>query len=316
MPGRQRGLAEEFSAFATLNRLQATVGYNAAMVALAVGIGVLIATEAPSMGPMVSAGLYATGAVLLKLHASIADAIHDRAADAVNPEKSVVAMALTVIGAERAWTLLVVELVVGMTAVGAAAMHTTGWLLIAGATVAICGFTYSYPPRIKERGLWNHVVTTGVDVGLLVVPVAAIVGGGVNATVVVIASVVACYSFGYHVMHQTADTHYDRLGGLRTFATAVGVGNAVAVAARATAVATGLAVALGYPSAVLVTGGITAYYVWLYCAVVGRSTREACVILSQSFSIAWIASLLNGVLAVAVWWRVVGRPVVPTALLG
>lgn len=315
MPRGHRSFAEELRAFATLNRLRATVGYNVAMVALAVGIGALIATEAPSMGPLVSAGLYAGGALLLKLHASIADAIHDRAADTVNPEKSVVATAVTVIGAERAWTILVVELVVGMASVGAAAMHSSGWLLIAGAAVAISGFTYSYPPRIKERGIWNHVVTTGVDVGLLVVPVAAIIGGGVNATVLVVASVMACYSFGYHVMHQTADTHYDRLSGLRTFATNVGVTDSVTVAAGATAVATGLAVALGYPSAILVTGGVTVYYVWLYYAVVGSSTREACATLSESFSIAWVASLLNGVLAAAVWWRVVRRPEVSTALL-
>lgn len=313
MPRREYGSAELLHALAAVNRVRATIGYNAAMVALAVGIGALISPRGSVVAGLIPAGLYATGGVLLKLHASVADAIHDRGVDAANPEKSTIAIAVSVIGVESAWTILMVELVVGMTVVGAAAILAKNWLLPAGAAIAVFGFTYSFPPRTKERGIWNHVVTTGVDVGLVVLPVAAVVGDGLTPKAAIVVTVVWCYSFGYHVMHQAADVHYDRLSGLQTFATDLGIEHAIAVAAVATATAAGLALALGYPLAALATGAVTAYYVVLCRAVVDSSPREACRLLSESFSIAWVASLLNGVLAAAVWYRALDGPkVLPT----
>lgn len=314
MPRRTRAFGAQLRALATINRLRPTIGYTAASVALAVGIGALVAPAGLVTRRLCPAGLYALGAILLKLQASIADAIHDRTVDAANPEKSAVATAVMTVGGRRAWTLLVVELVVGMVLVGAAAILAAGWLLPAGAIVAVSGFVYSYPPRVKERGVWNHVLTTGVDAGLLVLPVAVVVGGGLTAKVVVVVGIMVCYSFGYHVMHQAADVYYDRVSGVETFATARGVANAVTVATGATAAATGLALALRYPLAALAMASVTGYYLWLYTVVVEASTREACSVLSRRFNIAWIASLLNGSLAAAVWRRALGYPGVVAVL--
>jgi 4-hydroxybenzoate polyprenyltransferase len=298
------------SALLVVNRLPTTVGYNASMVVLALGLGALAATGRPASATVLSAGLYAVGVMLLKMQASVADAIHDRDVDAENPEKSSVAAAVQTLGIERAWTVLAVELIAGMALVGVAARLAASWLLIAGATIALLGFTYSYPPRIKERGIWNHVVTTGVDAGLLLLAIAVIIAGRLSPTMVLVAGLVACYSFAYHVLHQAADVHHDRRSGVRTFAGWLGVRRSVALSAGLTAVAAGFSLALGYPLAAVGAGGVTIHYVRLYGSVVGTSTRLACEVLSRRFSIAWIATVLNGLLAAAVWRRALARPVV------
>lgn len=293
-------------ALLVVNRLRETVGYNLAIVVLAVGTGVLVAPGRSDSAALWAAGAYALGVMLLKMHASVADAIHDRAVDAANPEKSVVAAAVERVGVERAWTLLVVELVAGMALVAWAAMHAGAWLVVAGAAIALFGFTYSYPPRLKERGVWNHVVTTGVDAGLQLLPIAAVVAGGLTPTTVVVAALMTCYSFGYHVLHQAADVHYDRMSGVRTFATRIGVSASVALSAVVTGAAAGLSLALGYPLAAVAAGAVTARYVRLYRAAVDASAPRACDLLSARFSIAWVATLLNGALAAAVWRRALG----------
>ncbi len=301
--GRQAGLVTGLRAVATVSRVSATVGYNVASVLLAVGLGVYV-DGVPRSRALWIAGGYAVATMFAKLHASVADAIHDRAADATNPEKNTIAAAVDTLGLRASWVLLVGYLVGAVVLYGAVAAVTGVWVLLAGAAVIGFGFTYSYPPRFKERGVWNHVVTTGVDAGLLVLPVAALTAGAVVPTILVAVGVVACYSFGYHVLHQAADVHFDRQAGIETFATALGVADSVGVAAVATAAATGFSLALGYPIAAAALGAVTAFYVEIYNTVRGADPATASRILSDRFSIAWIATVANGALAVAVWRRV------------
>lgn len=302
------GLRKRVRAVAVVSRLSATVGYNAASVLLGIGLGVRVGGMPSSPTLWLAVG-YALATMFAKLQASVADAIHDRAADATNPEKNAIAAAVTALGLRRAWLLFGGYLVASLALYAVVAALAGGWVLAAGVAVVVLGFTYSYPPRFKERGVWNHVVTTGVDAGLLVLPVAVLVGGRVAPTAVVAVSVVACYSFGYHVLHQAADTYFDRQAGIETFTTEVGVADAVAVGAVATGAGAGFALALGYLLAAVVLGGVAAFYVDLFYSVQEADPEAATRELADRFSVAWVATLSNGALAAAVWRRVLGEPV-------
>jgi 4-hydroxybenzoate polyprenyltransferase len=232
------GLSRQLKATAVVSRLAETVGYNVASVLLAVGLGIRAGGVPTGPTAWVAVG-YATATMLAKFQASVADAIHDRAADAANPEKNRIAAAVETLGRRRAWLLLGGYLLVALALYAAVAAIAGLWVFAAGVAVVVFGFTYSYPPRFKERGVWNHVVTTGVDAGLLVFPVAVLIGGRVAPLIVVAVALVACYSFGYHMLHQAADVYFDRQAGVETFATAVGVDRAVTVAAVSTGAARG-----------------------------------------------------------------------------
>ncbi|MFB6126479.1 MAG: UbiA family prenyltransferase [Halolamina sp.] len=293
------------TAVACVNRIPATVGYNVAYLALGLGLGASTA-GAGGVDARVAAA-YATAVMLTKMAASVADAIHDRDADAINPEKSVVAEAVETLGPARLWSLLVTELAVGMALFGSVAVRVDAvWPLAAGAALSVLGFWYSFPPRLKERGLVNHLTTTTVDVALFVVPVGVVAGDGVTASFLVVGAVVFCYTFAYHLVHQAADVHYDRRAEMTTFATRVGVDRTVAVAAVTTAAAGGFAVALGYPLGAVGTLAVTALYVRIYAAVVDASGSARSDAVARSFNIAWVATGLNLLMAVAVWRYAVG----------
>jgi len=281
-------------AVAKVNRLPTTVGYNLAYVLVGVGVaGVAAVREQP-----VAVTAFVAGIMLVKGQASVADAIHDRGVDAANPTKSTVARAVDTIGRERVWTLFVVELVAGLALLGYAGLHTGDpFVLVVGAAAALLGFVYSYPPRLKERGLINHLVTTAVDVGAVVLPIPYLVAGGLSQRAALVGAVVFAYSLAYHLVHQAADAYFDRESEVDTFARTVGVRRTLVLAALSTAVATGVVVALGYLLAVVALAAATGTYVWLYSRVRGHSLRRKTAILSDRFSIAWVASVCNGALA-------------------
>jgi len=300
-----RQFVSRLRAVAVVSRLSATAGYNVASVLLAVGLGVRVGGWPGATGRWVAVG-YAAATMVAKFQASVADAIHDRAVDATNPEKDVIASAVGRLGVGRTWWLLGGYLVTALALYAVVAAVAGWWVLLAGVAVIVLGFTYSYPPRFKERGVWNHVVTTGVDAGLLVLPVAVLIAGRLAPAILVAVGVVACYSFGYHVLHQAADVHFDRQAGVETFATGLGVAATVAVGAIATAAAAGFSFALGYPIAAVALGGVTAFYVDVYYSVQGADPASASRELSDRFNIAWIATAANGALAVSIWWHVLG----------
>lgn len=295
-------------AAAKVNRLPTTLGYNLAYVLVGVGVAGVAAVRAQ----LVTVGTFVAGIMLVKGQASVADAIHDRGVDAENPTKSSVARAVDALGRERAWTLCVVELVAGIALLGSVSVRTGDPTVLAvGAVAAVAGFVYSYPPRLKERGAVNHLVTTTVDVGAVVLPIPYLVAGGLSERAALVGAVVFAYSFAYHLVHQAADAYFDRESGVDTFARTVGVRRTLALAALSTAVATGLAVALGYLLAVAGLAAVTGGYVWLYRRVRGHSLRRKTAILSDRFSIAWVASVLNGAVAASALRAAALVPVLP-----
>ena len=174
-----RASVQVFRDFVTTNRLPETIGYNLAY--LGVGIGLVTTSHTfisvGSNWDALAVGFLA--AMLSKMQASVADAIHDRDLDRENPEKSRLPTALDRLGSERALTILVAELIGGIALWGwiAVSMHAPICLGF-GATMCLLGFICTYPPRIKERGLLNHLTTTVVDVGCIAVFVS--LGGGTS----------------------------------------------------------------------------------------------------------------------------------------
>lgn len=283
-----------------MNRLPATVGYNLAYLA----IGLALAW--PGRLDAVVAGAYFAGVFLLKASASVADAIHDRAVDAANPEKSHVAAAVETIGERRAWSVLVTELVAGLSLVGYVALVTDEAVVLAGgAVVALTGFWYSYPPRLKERGLANHLVTTAVDI-VFVVLALPYLAGRLDDVALAVGAVVFSYTFGYHLVHQAADAYYDREAGVETFALDVGVRRSVLVAGLLTAAGAGVSAVLGYYLTTAVLGAVTGVYAMLAVRMAGESLKAQTDTLRRWFAIRYVATALNTAVAASLLRVTVG----------
>jgi 4-hydroxybenzoate polyprenyltransferase len=288
-------------ALAKINRLPTILGYNLAYA----GIGLALTTGPLRTGDLATASLYLAAVLLAKGQASIADAIHDRRADAANPGKSGIARAVTVVGVRGAWAILAGELVLALALFGAVTLRVGNPLYLGiGAAFALLGLAYSFPPRLKERGLLNHLVTTGTDVCVLVLPLPVLLGG-VSPSVLAAAGVVFLYAFAYHLLHQAADAHHDRAAGLETFATRAGVPCVLTCAAGLTAAAAGLAAALGYAVAAGALLAAAVRYACLRSRAVPLLSSERSALLSRRFSIARTATLLNLAMAISA-----GLPVV------
>lgn len=287
----------KLTALVKVNRLPTTVSYNIAYFLVAAAL----AGGGVRDDRLDLALYYACAVFLVKMQASVADAIHDQQADAANPVKSKVARSVMVLGGQTSWSLLVVELVAALTLFGYVALRTGDRLfLFVGAAFALLGFGYSYPPRLKERGVVNHVVTTGTDVGFVVLAFTYLLTGALPTRAYVVGSVIFLYVFAYHLMHQAADTHYDIRAGIRTFATRAGPARTVAVAGGFTAAAAGGAVALGYYVAALALLLTTVFYLRLYRTIRPLSLKRQTDHLSERFHIARVATALNVALAVSI----------------
>lgn len=299
-----RRLRDAGGAAATVTRFRATTGYNLAYVVLGAGLGVRTARTVPGVpGPTVGlVAVYAAAVLLVKGAASVADAVHDRAVDAANPETDRVAVAVDRLGVETCWSLFAAELVGGLFAAGRVALRVgAAWPLALASVAALSGFGYSYPPRLKERGALNHVVTTGVDVGAVVLPVAVLVAGRLSPVALSTGVVVFAYTFGYHLVHQAADAHYDRAAGVETFATRVGVTRTLALAAGWSALGGGVAAAVDYPLAALAAFTVAGWYGLLSRRTRGRPPKERTDLVAASFDVARVATGLNVATALAVW---------------
>jgi 4-hydroxybenzoate polyprenyltransferase len=281
-------------AVARVNRVPTTAAYNVAYVLVGVGLGgVGAALAAPGrLAALVGA------ATLAKLQASVADAVHDRDVDAANPAKSPVARAVDRLGRRRALSLLVVELICALVLAGYLTNRTGDPVYLAGtATVALLGFWYSYPPRLKERDALNHLVTTGVDVAFVVLAVPYLLRGTLTYRAVAVGAVVFAYGVGYHVVHQAADAYHDREADVSTFALRVGVARSLAYAAGATAAAGLVAAALGLLATVVVTALVTVAYCRLYLRTRYKPLRDQTAVLAERFSVARVATATNGAVA-------------------
>ncbi|WP_435065676.1 UbiA family prenyltransferase [Halobaculum sp. EA56] len=306
-----RRLLSRLAAAATVTRLRATVGYNLAYVALGAGLGLLGSADPGAALRDAAAPVagYALATFLAKGSASVADAVHDRPVDAENPSTERVAAAVGRLGVEPCWSLFVLELVAGVAVAGRVALAVgAAWPLAAVSATALLGFAYSYPPRLKERGLLNHVVTTGVDVCAVVLATALLVADALTVAAVVAGGVVFAYTFGYHLVHQAADAHYDRGAGVETFATRAGVPRTLALAAGCSGAAAGLALALGYVVVAVASLLAAAWYLRLYGRTRGRPPKARTDVVADRFDVGRVATALNAATALAVWVRVLGFP--------
>lgn len=282
-----------------INRVPEMLGYNIAYFAIGLGLTSLppsIALEQYGL----SFGILFVAVMLSKMQASIADALHDQHLDAENPGKSYIANAVIHIESDTAYTLLMAEVVLAL-ALWSWLTHITGSLLyvVCGATMTLLGFIYSYPPRIKERGVFNHLTTTGVDIAGVVLPVAILLRATPTVELVLTLAAVFCYTFAYHLLHQAGDTFYDREYGISTFTQTLGVSRSVLLASVLTLFAGLLVLRLRHFGAgvlLLLVGGC---YWLFYRQFEELSEREQSDLLSRWFHIGWVASGLNGGLAVS-----------------
>lgn len=286
--------------FVIVNRIPETIGYN--VTYLSVGIA-LAAQSSPlklliSNWWMLSLGFVAV--MVSKMQASVADVIHDRELDRDNPEKSRIPAALDRLGIEVSASILVAELIAGMALWGWIAGATGSPLPLAfGTGACLLGFVYTYPPRLKERGIVNHLTTTIVDVGCVAVFYFLAGGQTFVPQQIAILAVVFCYSFGYHIAHQAADTYYDRLYGISTFTQTVGIRGSVVLAAGVTALGGVLCLLRGF----YLAGGVVLFFAFCYLLIAielrdatqqAKSDRVA-----RRFNIGLWATILNAATAVS-----------------
>lgn len=278
----------------TINRLPETIGYNIAYL----GVGIGLATTSRGFASLGSnwdvlfMGFLA--AMLSKMQASVADVIHDRELDQENPEKSRLPAALDRLSGEWTLTILIAELIGSVSLWGwiAVSMHAPMYLGF-GAATCLLGFVYTYPPRIKERGLFNHLTTTAVDVGC--VAVFFFIAGGtlVGGQEIAVLAVVFLYAFGYHVVHQAADTYYDRIYGISTFTQRLGVRRSVLLAS----VLTVLAALINIYYALFLAGGMLLLFAlcYSYMALRIRNTKPQVQSnrVSRWFGIGLWATIMN-----------------------
>lgn len=282
--------------FSTINRLPETIGYNLAYFAIGVGLAPHPWTTFDEY--LLPVGVLFAAVMLSKMQASVADALHDRDLDAQNPGKSNIANAVNYLGEDAAHTLLVSEITLAL-ALWSWLTYTTESLayVLCGALVTVLGFVYSYPPRLKERGVFNHLATTGVDVAGVVLPVAMLAGATLTVGLELTLAAIFCYTFAYHILHQAADTFYDREYGVSTFTQQLGVSRSVLLASTCTLLAGVLVLQQGHLGETVLIAVVATGYWWLYRSVKGRPEVEQSDFISRWFNIGWVASLLNGGLA-------------------
>lgn len=278
-------------AFWIVNRFPSLLAYNVGYLLLIISL-----SQDPTVlwTHSVEILVFFFGIVLMKAHASIADALHDYDKDRDNPQKSYVAQSVDTLGKMNAHTLMAVELIVGLALVGYLSYRTGNPLyVLVGITLSFFGYTYSYPPRFKERGVFNHVVTSSVDVLCILMPGVVLLAGGLSTTAMLVGGIVFLYSFAYHIMHQAGDTYYDRETGIETFTTAIGTEWALLLSAGLLGVAAVFALVLEYY--------LTAAVLVVFALNFGRIYRNShrydeqvqSDMISDGFDISRCATILN-----------------------
>ena len=286
-----------------VNRYEALLAYNVGYFCIVVAAGLYVGLDTSRL-PLL--GVLFGAAIMMKSQASIADALHDYEADRANPEKSYVSRSVDVIGEENARTLLVSQILLSMFLWGYLT-HGTGdaLYLVAGAVACFFGYTYSYPPRFKERGFLNHIVTSGVDVTCVLLPGLVLLTDEPLVTFLPVLVVVFWYSLAFHVMHQTGDTYQDRQASMSTFTSAIGVNTAILTSVVFLALAGAVAVYAWYPVIAAVCLGYGAYFLSVYGRTRGEPSQRKSEIVSKAFSVARCASILNVAFALDFLLRVV-----------
>ncbi|MFD1600626.1 UbiA family prenyltransferase [Halobellus rarus] len=227
-PSLLQRIVDGWYAFTTIHRLKETFSFHVAYFLIAVAI---VNKFSILDSYLLELFVLFIAIMTVKTQAYLADVIHDYEVDRNNPAKSQLAAGVDYFGRNRIWSFLIVELVISLALWGWLSVRfTTIELLIIGVIGALSGFLYSYPPRIKERGILNHITTSAVDVLVVLYPVNELIPRSHYEEMFIIICIVFFYSFGYHILHQAADTFYDRQEGVSTFTTYIGADHGVLVA--------------------------------------------------------------------------------------
>lgn len=286
-------------AFWIINRFPSLLAYN---------IGYLLVIIAISQRPAsvsshaLEITVFFFAVIFMKAHASIADAIHDYPIDRENPQKSYVPNSVDTIGEKNSHTLMVVELVFGLWLWGYLSYLTGNPLFVTvGAISSFFGYTYSYPPRFKEQGAVNHLVTSAVDVLCILLPGVILLTDEIQSSFFVLLGVVFLYSYSYHIMHQLGDTYYDRTSGINTFTQNLGVDKSLLLSLGLLAVAAAIALFFEYLllTAVLVLFALNFGRIYLRSREMDEQTKSDFI--SSSFYISRCATVLNLALAGSIY---------------
>lgn len=281
------------------HRVKATLGYNIAYFMILVA---LLGSPALIRTYILELGILFTAVFLLKTQASLADVIHDYEVDKQNPEKSVLPDAVDHLGERTVWSLLAIEIAASMFLWGYLSVTTGNLLFIAiGAIGIVLGFTYSYPPRFKEMGIWNHVVTSGVDVLVVIYPAGFLMTTAIDHRLAPIMLLVFCYSFAYHIAHQAADTYYDRKAGISTFTQDIGVENSALLITSLFLI--GTAIAIHYLLTIAAVGLLIAawWFSYIFYQIADEDEQYQTDYLAANFNIAYWATGLNIMVAFSIY---------------
>lgn len=293
---KQRSVWQYAKQLWIINRFEALFAYNIGYFSILTTGALAFGAELEQLWLLVP--LF--GAVIfMKSQASVADALHDYDADKQNSEKEYVAQSVDYLGEDYARTFLFLQVLASFLFWGYLTVYTNNiFYLVAGIVSNFFGYTYSYPPRFKERNIFNHIVTSGVDVACIFLPGFVLLTGKAPATFYDTVGIIFFYSLAFHIMHQAGDTYQDRQSSISTFTQYVGVDRAVGISALLLLVSS--VIAIHARLALIAAGGATyaIYFLALYYRTYVESEKEQSLSVSRSFKISRCATSLNFLLAV------------------
>lgn len=279
--------------------MKATLGYNIAYFCIPLA---LLASGNQISEYLDDLIILFAAVFLLKTQASLADVIHDYEVDRNNPEKRVLADAADHIGLDNLQTLIAIEIAVSMGLWGGLALaHEEILFIVLGVVGIISGFIYSYPPRVKERGVFNHFGTSGIDVLLTIYPVGVLLSHHTNRSLFGLLLLVFLYSFGYHIAHQAADTYYDRQENVSTFTRDIGIPNSMLLIIAVNLLSAALAIYYGYFLATLALIAVAVKFSYIYHTLPSDSEKAQTDHVAEHFNIATLATALNLFVAASIY---------------
>lgn len=206
-------------------RFETLIGYNLAYFGIIIALVLISGNRSDLLDPyqVLILILFFASVISAKSQASIADTLCDYNNDKDNPSKSYVSNALETFGFTRSKIAMYINL-------GGSLLLASIISILIGkplifvliAIFNILGYCYSYRPRIKERGIWNIIVTSAVDVFCIVFAGYYLIITNVSEPVFILLAIIFLYSSSFHIMHMTGDIYEDRRSGTRTYASNLG----------------------------------------------------------------------------------------------
>ncbi len=220
---------EYLQALWIINRFEALLAYN-------IGYFLIVISLASDTALILARAklfvVFAITVLLTKGIASIEDAIHDYSRDRNNPMKNYVASAVDKLGKRASILWLLLEFFISVVGWIYLSISLNSWVFVlSGTSGYVLGYIYSYPPRFKEKGIYNHILNAVGDVTFILLPGYFLVSDGFGVRNLVIIGLVFLNSFPYLIMHQAGDTFFDRLEGMKTFTQEFGARNSVLLSA-------------------------------------------------------------------------------------